>query len=280
MSIPFAIGCHLSSSNGFEAMGREALSINATTFQFFTRNPRGTAAKPLDERDAASLAALLANHAFSPVIAHAPYILNPCSAKENLRDLAREILADDLARMEHLPGNYYNLHPGSHTGQGMETGIAQVAEALNSTLFKSMKTRVLLETMAGKGSEVGGRFEDLARIIEKVALQDHIGVCLDTCHIWDGGYDIVNDLDGVLDDFDRVIGLKWLKAVHLNDSMNECGAKKDRHAKIGEGFIGLSGMRRIINHPSLASLPFCLETPNDVQGYAKEINVLRGMRAA
>lgn len=260
-------------------MGREALAINASTFQFFTRNPRGTAAKPLDEQDAANLAALLTEHAFAPVIAHAPYILNPCSAKDNLRVLAREILADDIARMEHLPGNYYNLHPGSHTGQGMDTGIAQVAEALNAVLFKGMKTCVLLETMAGKGSEVGGRFEDLARIMEKIVLSDHIGVCLDTCHIWDAGYDLVNGLDDVLEEFNRVIGLKWLKAIHLNDSMNPCGAKKDRHAKIGEGAIGLDGMRRIINHPSIASLPFCLETPNDVQGYAKEISALQNIRA-
>lgn len=278
MGIPFAVGCHLSSSNGFEAMGREALSINATTFQFFSRNPRGAAAKPLDGQDATNLAALLAKHAFAPVIAHAPYILNPCSAKEHLRILAREILADDIARMEHLPGNYYNLHPGSHTGQGMDTGIGQVAETLNTVLFENMRTTVLLETMAGKGSEVGGRFGDLARIMEKVVLQDHIGVCLDTCHVWDAGYDIVNSLDDVLEEFDRIIGLKRLKAVHLNDSMNACGARKDRHAKIGEGAMGLEGMSRIINHPALAPLPFCLETPNDVRGYANEIIVLQKMR--
>ncbi|CAK7073441.1 MAG: putative endonuclease 4 [Desulfovibrio sp.] len=259
-------------------MGREALSINANTFQFFTRNPRGTAVKPLDEADAAALAALLREHAFAPVIAHAPYILNPCSAKENLRELAKEILADDIARMEHLPGNYYNLHPGSHTGQGMDTGVAQVAKCLNTVLFTGMRTTVLLETMAGKGSEVGGRFEDIARIMEKVTCGEYLGVCLDTCHVWDAGYDIVDRLDETLETFDRVIGLTHLKAVHINDSVNALGARKDRHAKIGEGAIGTSGMRRIINHPALRLLPFCLETPNDVPGYAKEIALLREMR--
>ena len=271
------IGCHLSSSKGFAAMGRQALSLGADTFQFFTRNPRGSRAKPLDEADAAALTALLKEHHFAPVVAHAPYTLNLCGAEEENRRFARETMADDLLRLEHVPGQLYNFHPGSHVGQGVEQGIAYIAQGLNAILRPGQTTTVLLETMAGKGSEVGGRFEELREILDRVALGDKLGVCLDTCHVWDGGYDIAGDLDGVLTEFDRVIGLHRLKAIHLNDSKNPLGARKDRHACIGAGCIGLDAMERIVNHPALQGLPFCLETPNELPGYRQEIELLRGL---
>ena len=269
------IGCHLSSSKGFAAMGRQALELGADTFQFFTRNPRGSRAKELDPADAAALVNLLREHRFAPIIAHAPYTLNLCGAEEKNRLFAQETMADDLRRMEHIPGQYYNFHPGSHVGQGTETGIALIAEGLNAILRPEQTTTVLLETMAGKGSEVGGRFEELRAIIDRVELQDKVGVCLDTCHVSDGGYDIIHDLDGVLEKFDRVIGLHRLKAIHLNDSLNPTGARKDRHARIGEGCIGLEALSRIVNHPALRELPFCLETPNELPGYAREIALMR-----
>ena len=273
------IGCHLSSSKGFAAMGRQALELGADTFQFFTRNPRGSRAKELDAADAAALAALLREHRFAPIIAHAPYTLNLCGAEEKNRLFARETMADDLRRMEHIPGQYYNFHPGSHVGQGSEAGIALIAEGLNAILRPEQTTTVLLETMAGKGSEVGGRFEELRAIIDRVELQDKVGVCLDTCHVSDGGYDIIHDLDGVLEEFNRIIGLHRLKAIHLNDSKNPTGARKDRHACIGEGCIGLEALSRIVNHPALRDLPFCLETPNELPGYAREIALMRQQRA-
>lgn len=269
------IGCHLSSTKGFAAMGRQALGLGADTFQFFTRNPRGSRVKPLDEADAAALTALLKERNFAPVIAHAPYILNLASEKEENRRFAAGTMADDLARLEHVPGQLYNFHPGSHVGQGMEQGIAYIAEGLNAILRPEQTTTVLLETMAGKGSEVGGRFEQLRSILDRVELGEKMGVCLDTCHVWDGGYDIVSDLDGVLAEFDRVIGLERLKAIHLNDSKNPLGARKDRHECIGAGYIGLAAMERIVNHPALRGLPFCLETPNELPGYQREIGLLR-----
>ena len=269
------IGCHLSSSRGFLAMGRQALELGADTFQFFTRNPRGSRAKELDPADAAALMALLAEHRFAPIIAHAPYTLNLCGAEEKNRALARETMADDLRRMEHLPGQLYNFHPGSHVGQGMETGISHIAAGLNAILSPEQSTTVLLETMAGKGSEVGGRFQELREILDRVELSEKMGICLDTCHVSDAGYDLVHDLDGVLTEFDRVIGLNRLKAVHLNDSLNPCGAHKDRHARIGEGCIGLEALTRVVNHPALKNLPFCLETPNELPGYAREIALMR-----
>lgn len=269
------IGCHLSSTKGFAAMGRQALGLGADTFQFFTRNPRGSRVKPLDEADAAALTALLKERNFAPVIAHAPYILNLASEKEENRRFAAGTMADDLARLEHVPGQLYNFHPGSHVGQGMEQGIACIAEGLNAILRPEQTTTVLLETMAGKGSEVGGRFEQLRAILDRVELGEKMGVCLDTCHVWDGGYDIVNDLDGVLAEFDRVIGLGRLKAIHLNDSKTPLGARKDRHECIGAGYIGLAAMERIVNHPALRGLPFCLETPNELPGYQREIGLLR-----
>ena len=271
------IGCHLSSSKGFLAMGRQAWKLGADTFQFFTRNPRGSKARELDSADAAALMALLAERNFAPVIAHAPYTLNLCSAEEKNRSFAREIMADDLRRMEYLPGQLYNFHPGSHVGQGMETGIAYIADALNAILTPEQSTTVLLETMSGKGSEVGGRFEELREILDRVELSDRMGVCLDTCHVSDAGYALAEDLDGVLMEFDRVIGLNRLKAVHLNDSLNPCGAHKDRHARIGEGCIGLEALRRVVNHPALKDLPFCLETPNELPGYAAEIALMRSL---
>ena len=271
------IGCHLSSSKGFLAMGRQAWKLGADTFQFFTRNPRGSKAKELDSADAAALMALLAERNFAPVIAHAPYTLNLCSAEKKNRTFAREIMADDLRRMEYLPGQLYNFHPGSHVGQGMETGIAYIADALNAILTPEQSTTVLLETMSGKGSEVGGRFEELREILDRVELSDRMGVCLDPCHVSDAGYALAEDLDGVLMEFDRVIGLNRLKAIHLNDSLNPCGAHKDRHARIGEGCIGLEALRRVVNHPALKDLPFCLETPNELPGYAAEIALMRSL---
>ncbi len=274
----FYIGCHLSPSAGFLAMGQTAQSIGATTFQFFTRNPRGSKAKAIDPADAAALMDFMAANGFGPVVAHAPYTINPCSKDERTREFALQTMADDLQRMEHLGGNYYNFHPGSHTGLGTETGIALIAETLNTILTPGQHTTVLLETMAGKGTEIGGRFEELREILDRVELSDHMGVCLDTCHVSDAGYDIVNDLDGVLAEFDRVIGLARLRAIHINDSLNPLGAHKDRHARIGEGFIGTEAFGRIINHPALRHLPFVLETPNELPGYAAEIALLRGAR--
>ena len=269
------IGCHLSSSKGFEHMGREALKINANTFQFFTRNPRGGSAKSIDP---ARLMELTRQHGFGPLVAHAPYTLNPCSKDQKTRDFAYMAMADDLARMEYIPGNYYNFHPGSHVGQGTEKGIELIAQMLNDILKPEMQTTVLLETMAGKGSEIGGRFEELAaiRALLRPELKEKVGVCLDTCHVHDGGYDIVHDLDGVLDEFDRIVGLEHLKALHINDSMNPMAAHKDRHAKIGEGHIGTEAMVRIISHPKLQGLPCILETPQeDLNGYGKEIEMLK-----
>ena len=269
------IGCHLSSSKGFAAMGRQALALEADTFQFFTRNPRGSRAKELDPADAADLRALLTEHHFAPIIAHAPYTLNLCGAEERNRLFAQETMADDLQRLEYLPGQLYNFHPGSHVGQGVDTGIMLIARGLNAILWPEMSTTVLLETMAGKGSEVGSRFEELQAILEQIDLEDKVGVCLDTCHVSDAGYDLVQNLDGVLTEFDRVIGLKRLKAIHLNDSKNPLGSHKDRHACLGEGNIGLEALERIVRHPVLRDLPFCLETPNDLPGYAREIALMR-----
>ena len=273
------IGCHLSASEGFLAMGKTALSIGANTFQFFTRNPRGSKAKAIDPDDAAAFLALAQANGFGRLVAHAPYTINPCSKTERTREFARMTLADDLKRMEYLPGNYYNFHPGSHTEQGMEVGVSQIAETLNAILKPEQHTTVLLETMSGKGSEVGGRFEELREILDRVALNTQMGVCMDTCHISDAGYDIAGDIDGVLTEFDRVIGLERLKAVHINDSMNPLGAHKDRHARIGEGYRGEAAFGRIINHPALRDLPFILETPNDLAGYAREIGRLKELRA-
>ena len=269
------IGCHLSSSKGFMHMGQEAVSIGANTFQFFTRNPRGGAAKPLDEADIAAYRAFAAERGIGPVIAHAPYTLNACAAEEGLRTFARDTMRDDLRRLSHLPGNFYNFHPGSHVKQGTEAGIALIAETLNAVLPDAGETTVLLETMAGKGSEVGGRFEELRAIIDRVEHAERLGVCLDTCHVFDAGYDIVNDLDGVLAEFDRVIGLGRLRAVHLNDSMNALGSHKDRHACLGAGQIGLPALLGVVQHPALAGLPIALETPNDLPGYAREIALVR-----
>lgn len=269
------IGCHLSSAKGFLHMGKEALSINADTFQYFSRNPRGSKAKAFNKEDAAALAALMKEHAFAPLLIHAPYTLNACSADEGLREFAKNTMAQDLENMENLPGHLYNFHPGSHTGQGIDTGIRFIADMLNALLSKEMKTTVLLETMSGKGSEVGSRFEELRRIIDLTDINEKLGVCLDTCHVFSAGYDIVNDLDGVLEEFDRIIGLERLKAIHLNDSLTPFGAKKDRHEKIGKGQIGWDAIVRIINHPRLRDLPFYLETPNEIDGYAEEISRLR-----
>lgn len=269
------IGCHLSSSRGFAAMGRQALELGADTFQFFTRNPRGSRARDLDPADAAALAALMEEHRFAPVIAHAPYTLNLCGEKEENRRFARDTMADDLRRLEHIPGQYYNFHPGSHVGQGLEAGIDLIAQGLNAILTPEQHTTVLLETMAGKGSEVGGRFEELRAILDRVELSGKVGVCLDTCHVSDAGYDIIRDLDGVLAEFDRVIGLDRLKAVHLNDSKNPPGSRKDRHERIGEGEIGLEALARVVRHPVLRDLPFCLETPNELPGYKAEIALMR-----
>lgn len=274
----FYIGCHLSSSAGFLSMGETACTLGATTFQFFTRNPRGSKAKAIDPADIAALRALLARESFGKLLAHAPYTINPCSRDAHTREFAQMTLADDLSRMEQLPGHYYNFHPGSHTGQGTEVGISQIAETLNTILRPEQKTVVLLETMAGKGTEIGGRFEELREIIDRVTLPDQIGVCLDTCHVSDAGYDIAGDLDGVLTQFDKAIGLYRLKALHLNDSMNPLGAHKDRHAKIGQGCLGADTFRRIVTHPALLHLPMVLETPNELSGYAEEIALLKSFR--
>lgn len=269
------IGNHTTSSKGYENMARQTIANGGNTFAFFTRNPRGGKAKEINEKDIEKFLALAGEHHFGRIVAHAPYTLNACAAKENLREFARETMADDLKRMEYTPGNYYNFHPGSHVGQGVETGIRKIAQILNAVLTDGQSTTVLLETMSGKGSEVGRNFEEIRAILDLVDKKDKMGVCLDTCHVWDGGYDIVNDLDGVLEEFDRIIGLEKLKAVHLNDSMNEMGSHKDRHAKIGEGHIGLEALVRVISHPALQGIPFILETPNDDEGWTKEIRLLR-----
>ena len=265
------IGCHLSVSKGFAAMGRDALSIGANTFQYFSRNPRGGSAKALDQRDIEEFLELAAQNDIKNILAHAPYTLNACAADEGLRRFAKETMLDDLRRMEYLPGNCYNFHPGSHVKQGVDTGIAYITEMLNDILWPGMHTTVLLETMAGKGSEVGRTFEELRRIIDGVELNGYLGVCLDTCHIWEAGYDIVNDLDGILKEFDSVIGLERLKGIHLNDSKNPMSAHKDRHEKLGEGSLGRETIEAVINHPYLKGLPFYLETPNDLDGYRMEI---------
>jgi deoxyribonuclease-4 len=269
------IGCHLSVSKGYRHMGKEALAIGANTFQFFSRNPRGSKAKKIDEKDVAALLELLKENNFATLLAHAPYTLNACAADPHLREFAANVMAEDLANLEYLPGNFYNFHPGSHVGQGAEVGIDYIAQMLNNILRPEQNTRVLLETMAGKGSEVGRSFEELREILDKVELCDKMGVCLDTCHVFDAGYDIVNDLDGVLEQFDQVIGLDKLHAIHLNDSLNPRESHKDRHACIGAGNIGLEAIVRIINHPQLRKLPFYLETPNELPGYAEEIKLLR-----
>lgn len=274
----FQIGCHISSAGGYLAMGERAVALGANTFAFFTRNPRGGAAKAIDPDDVAAFLALCAAHGIERLVAHAPYTLNPCGEKPHVQAFARTAFADDLQRMEHTPGQFYNFHPGSHVGQGVETGIEKIAGVLNEVLFPDMRTTVLLETMAGKGSEIGGRFEELRAILDRVELDGKLGVCLDTCHIWDAGYDIVSDLDGVLSEFDRVIGLERLKAVHLNNSLNDRGSHKDRHARITEGRIPLDAIVRIIRHPALNGLPFILETPNDDAGYAQEIALLRELQ--
>ena len=269
------IGCHLSISKGFKAIGNEALKIHANTFQFFTRNPRGSKAKEIDPNDTEALRMLMKENQFARILAHAPYTLNPCSPEEKTREFAIQVMADDLVRMEYLPNNLYNFHPGSHGGQGTEVGIQQIIVQLNTLLKPEQTTTVLLETMAGKGTEVGRTFEELRQILDGVILSEKIGVCMDTCHINDAVYDIINDLDGVLESFDKIIGLERLYAIHLNDSLNSKGSHKDRHAKIGEGSIGLKAITQIINHPKLRHLPFFLETPNDISGYAQEIALLR-----
>ncbi len=269
------IGCHLSSSKGYFAMGKEAVKIDANTFQFFTRNPRGTKAKAMNPEDVNRYLDFAREHGINQILAHAPYTLNACSADEGLRTLARDTMKDDLERMEYTPGNCYNFHPGSHVGQGAEAGIRYISDMLNQVLTPELHTTVLLETMSGKGSEVGREFEELREILDRVEQKDHMGICLDTCHVWDAGYDIAGDLDVVLNRFDRIVGLDKLKAIHLNDSQNPLGAHKDRHAKIGEGYIGFEALKRMTVHPALKDLPFYLETPNDLSGYAKEIAMMR-----
>ena len=269
------IGNHTSSSKGYTAMARQIIKNEGNTFAFFTRNPRGGKAKAIDETDIQNFLVLAQENHFGKIVAHAPYTLNACAAKEELRTFARETFADDLRRMEYTPGNYYNFHPGSHVGQGSEIGIQKIAEILNDVLTEEQTTTVLLETMSGKGTEVGRNFEELRRILNLVEKKSKMGICLDTCHVWDGGYDIVHDLDGVLNDFDHIIGLEHLKAIHLNDSLNDCGSHKDRHARIGEGKIGMEALVRIIKHPALREIPFILETPNDDAGWTEEIRILK-----
>ena len=271
------IGCHMSVAKGFEKMGLTAVKIGANTLQFFTRNPRGSKAKELDQKDIAAFRLLMNEHHFGKILAHAPYTLNPASSNGHTREIALETLRDDLIRMESLPGNYYNFHPGSHVGGGVQTGIDLISDALNQILFPNQSTIVLLETMAGKGSEIGGSFQELRRIIDGVELQEKLGICLDTCHVSDGGYDIAGRLDQVLEEFDHVIGLSRLKAVHLNDSLNPLGSHKDRHANIGKGTLGLEAFERMINHPVLRDLPFYLETPNDDDGHGEEIALLKSL---
>ena len=271
----FTIGCHLSSSAGFYHMGKEAIGIGANTFQFFTRNPRGSKAKAIDQKDVERFHAFCQENGIERILAHAPYTLNACSKDPHVREFALETMADDLVRMEYVPGNCYNFHPGSHVGQGAEEGIRLISDTLNQILKPEQTTTVLLETMSGKGSEVGKSFEEIRAILDRVELQEHMGVCLDTCHVYDAGYDIVNDLDGVLEQFDRTIGLSRLRAIHLNDSKNPFASHKDRHEKIGQGSIGTEAMIRIINHPALQGIPVYLETPNELEGYAEEIRFLR-----
>ena len=271
----FYIGNHVSSSGGFEAMGKKATELGGNTFAFFTRNPRGGKAKEIEKQDVENLLSWMEAHHFGKIVAHAPYTMNLCAAKEDIRTFSKTMFKDDLQRMEYLPGNYYNFHPGSHVGQGAEVGIELIAEAINEALWPECQTTILLETMAGKGSEIGGTFEELRAIIDRVEWKDKVGVCLDTCHIWDGGYDIVNQLDEVLAEFDRVVGLERLCAIHLNDSMNPLGAHKDRHQKLGEGNLGAEAMKRIVTHPLLYGKSFILETPNEDEGYAKEIATVK-----
>lgn len=271
------IGCHLTISKGFAAMGQEAVRLGGNTAQFFTRNPRGGKAKDIDPADIAGLRDIMEEHRFGPLIAHAPYTINPCAAKPETLEFARITMADDLRRLDFLPGTLYNFHPGSHVGQGAEAAVEEIAETLNLVLYPEMQTTVLLETMAGKGTEMGSSFQELRAILDRVALSDRVGVCLDTCHVSDAGYDIIGDLDGVLEEFDRVIGLDRLRALHLNDSMNPPGSHKDRHEKLGKGFLGMDTFRHIMTHPLLRSLPKVLETPNDTHGYAEEIALLHTM---
>ena len=276
----FQIGCHISIAGGYEAMGRAALSVGANTFQYFTRNPRGSRSKAPSPADVAALRALMAENGFSPALAHAPYTYNPASKDAHIREYTREAMAEELRQLEQLPGSLYNFHPGCHVGQGMETGISFIAELLNAIVEPQQSTTVLLETMAGKGTEIGGRFEELRAIIDLVRpdIREKIGVCLDTCHVHDAGYDISVDPEAVAGEFDRVVGLNRLRAIHLNDSKNPLGAHKDRHEKIGDGFLTLEGIRRIITCPALEGLPFYLETPNDLDGYGREIALLKNMR--
>lgn len=269
------IGCHLSASKGYTAMGKQAEEIGANTFAFFTRNPRGSSAKEINTADVAEYLELSGKLAFGKLVAHAPYTMNPCSADEKIRHFSRQAMADDLKRMENTPRNYYNFHPGSHVKQGVDTGIELIAEQLNEVLTAEQSTIVLLETMAGKGSEVGRNFEELRAVMDRVEHREKLGVCFDTCHVWDGGYDIVNNLDGVLEQFDKIIGIEKIRAIHLNDSMNPLGSHKDRHARIGEGHIGADALIRVINRPEFRGLPVILETPNEMDGYAKEIKFLR-----
>ncbi len=271
------IGSHLSASKGYLHMAKEAISIGANTFQFFTRNPRGGSAKAIDSEDVKQALEYMSENDFAKILAHAPYTLNPCSKDEKTRDFALMAMTDDLMRMEYTPNQLYNFHPGSHVGQGTEIGIEMISELLNKVLTPEMTTTVLLETMSGKGSEVGSRFEELRTIIDKTQLSDKLGVCLDTCHVYDAGYDVVNNLDGVLEEFDKIVGLERLKAIHLNDSKNPFESHKDRHEKIGEGSIGIDAMKRIINHPKLKDLPFFIETPNELDGYKKEIEILKNL---
>ena len=274
------IGSHISSAKGYEAMGTTAVSMDADTFAFFTRNPRGGKAKEIKPQDVEKYKEIAQRYHFGKIVAHAPYTMNACAAKEDLREFAKNTMKDDLERMEYIPGNYYNLHPGSHVGQGAQTGIVKIAEILNQVLDPKWGTTVLLETMAGKGTEVGKTFEELRQIMDLTECKERLGVCLDTCHVWDGGYDIVHDLDGVVQEFDRVIGLEHLKAIHLNDSQNLMGSHKDRHAKIGEGQIGLEALSAVTRHPAFRHLPFILETPNDEAGWAQEIRILRERAAS
>ena len=271
------IGCHVSSAKGYLAMGREIVSMGGNVFAFFTRNPRGGKAKAIDNDDVEAFIQYKNEHSIGALVAHAPYTLNPCAVKPELREFAHDVMADDLERMEYTPGNFYNFHPGSHVGQGVETAIKLISRQLNEILKKKQRTVVLLETMSGKGTEVGKTFQELAEIISQTELKEYLGVCLDTCHVYSAGYDIVGDLDGVLKEFDRIIGIEKLKAIHLNDSMTPFASKKDRHAKIGEGSLGIEAFRGIINHPWLKNLPFILETPNDNAGYANEIALLKGL---
>ena len=272
---PLYIGNHTTSSKGYTRMARQMIANGGNTFAFFTRNPRGGRAKEIDPEDVRKFLELTEEYKFGKIVAHAPYTLNACAAKDNIREFARETMADDLKRMEWTPGNYYNFHPGSHVGQGAEAGVRMIAEMLNEVLTEDQTTTVLLETMSGKGTEMGRNFEELRQILDLVEKKDKMGICLDTCHVWDGGYDIVNDFDGVLEEFDRIIGLEKLKAIHLNDSLNDLGSHKDRHARIGEGRIGLEALVRVISYPRLEGIPFILETPNDDEGWAAEIRTLR-----